>query len=644
MAIETQCPYCSKAYRLKDDLAGKRVTCGNPSCRKAFTVGGDPSANGAHAPVAKPRAKAPASPPVDADALAASLFAETSGEAVPEDKRVIAITCPGCDHKWDVPWSMQGKNVLCPECRYRVKVPEQKAGKVDWRDPTAGGPSLRKIEKLEGAAGTVDARMVSGESLQKGGVFEDNTEPRPRWHFVAAGLLAFAVVAGIAFGAFSLFKGKREDKQNKYMDEAVAEVTEPRDTQLPPAEAPLFRTGVLILAGEYAVKQDDPKKLKEALDLFAKARQELDSAPASPGRDLLFGELAAVLVLLGGDDSQVEKQVRIRWVPAPARDTRARSEGKINNVQELLVDLFKQMRHEGKPVSYAAREHVARRVTRDLAARGQPNLTAQILPLAFPDELALAKAIVSVEAYKASGDMEKARAAAAELVSLTPPNTSLPNASALMMALDQPTTGALKLDLPSGTDAVAPAPRLAYVTLYLLKNKVDEALTLAQRRGSLNPEDQLQALALIAEWSDAGPAAQAVQAAAEVVGKLPKGTNPQDLTLVRLALQAGRVNQPDKVEVFAKAIQKDEYRAWAKFEALRAQSAAGDASAAVVPENPKDQKAGHALARYAVYRNNARATGDAKPYLSEIDALAPGIFRPYGKAGLALGLQDRAAR
>ena len=51
----------------------------------------------------------------------------------------VAVTCPMCDHKWDVPFAMQGKNVLCPECRHRVKVPEQKVGKVDWRDPNAGG-------------------------------------------------------------------------------------------------------------------------------------------------------------------------------------------------------------------------------------------------------------------------------------------------------------------------------------------------------------------------------------------------------------------------------------------------------------------------------------------------------------------------
>ena len=38
MAIEMQCPACKKAYRLKDELAGKKVTCANAECRTVFAV------------------------------------------------------------------------------------------------------------------------------------------------------------------------------------------------------------------------------------------------------------------------------------------------------------------------------------------------------------------------------------------------------------------------------------------------------------------------------------------------------------------------------------------------------------------------------------------------------------------------------
>ena len=74
---------------------------------------------------------------------------EVTAEAtyVRHHQRKIALTCATCDHKWDVPWSMQGKNVLCPDCRTRQRVPEQKTGKVDWRDSRAGRPTLARVEQ-----------------------------------------------------------------------------------------------------------------------------------------------------------------------------------------------------------------------------------------------------------------------------------------------------------------------------------------------------------------------------------------------------------------------------------------------------------------------------------------------------------------
>ena len=38
MAIAFNCPHCDFAYRLKDELAGKRATCKNPECRKLITI------------------------------------------------------------------------------------------------------------------------------------------------------------------------------------------------------------------------------------------------------------------------------------------------------------------------------------------------------------------------------------------------------------------------------------------------------------------------------------------------------------------------------------------------------------------------------------------------------------------------------
>src|SRR5579883_1832677 len=190
MAIDTSCPFCQKAYKLKDELVGKKVTCANQDCRKAFQVTPvkvTPAANGAAKPPA-PGAKAapapkaapkPPPPPVDAEALAAAALADDADAAkAPEDTRTIEMTCAACDTKWTVPWSMQGKNALCPECKTRQKVPEQKkAGKADWRD--GAGPVGRKIEKLEGVQATQDVSMISGQTIREAGLIEVEYEPRP---------------------------------------------------------------------------------------------------------------------------------------------------------------------------------------------------------------------------------------------------------------------------------------------------------------------------------------------------------------------------------------------------------------------------------------------------------------------------------
>ena len=230
MAIETQCPHCKKAYRLKDELAGKRVTCGNPDCRKAFTVDGRASANGT--------APKPAEPKVDAEATAAAVFGDEPATAAPEDQRKIALTCAVCDHKWDVPWSMQGKNVLCPDCRTRQRVPEQKTGKVDWRDSRAGRPTMARVEELEGVVGTVDVRHVSGETLQEAGVIKEDIEPRPRWHYVAWAVTALALIGVVTYGVMLLVRSGKEDRRDQFMADAVKDSQETKDAPLTAGRGP----------------------------------------------------------------------------------------------------------------------------------------------------------------------------------------------------------------------------------------------------------------------------------------------------------------------------------------------------------------------------------------------------------------------
>jgi hypothetical protein len=647
MAIDTRCPHCQKAYRLRDELAGKRVTCGNPECRKSFTVEARPDANGSPSP-ARPAARtaAPAArpaPPVDAEALAAAAFADEAGTAAPGDKRIIHLTCSMCDHKWDVPWAMQGKNVLCPECRYRMKVPEQKTGKVDWRDPNAGGPSLRKIEKLEGVVATTDAGMISGETLRKTGVIEEDIEPRPRWHYVAAAALALMVVGGITYGILALLSARKEGKQELYMAEAVQEMTEAKDIAIPDGELRLFRATLHLQAGEFAVRQSKPQ---DAVNHFAAARQELAASTAA-GRDLLFVELALAQAKHGGTDEEVnQKQSRTRWVPAAGRPTRGRSEGRVDTVLDELKHTFQAM----KGVPLDVRIWAMRRLSRELAERGQADLAGQLTPAAFPapGEESQGRAEAAVETLKVSGRQEKVREVAATLAgTVQSADAGLATVVALAQALDPPVPLTTTIQPPSAAGDVAEGPRLAYTTLYLLQNKPAEALELAKRPGPT--AGQLRALALVAEWSpDPGPA---VEAALGALSSAKKGPPPAtDLVLLRLAREAGRANQPDKAEVFVKAQSKEDVRIWSRAEALRSRLVAGhesrpvDFNLAPVPDNTKDHRIGHGWARLTVARHNAKVADDPRGVLIEVNSWAAGSYRPLGKAGLALGLQDRDER
>ena len=639
MAIETQCPHCKKAYRLKDELAGKRVTCGNPDCRQAFTVNGQASANGV-----TPR---PVDSRIDAEAEAAAIFGDEPAQAAPEDQRKIAMTCAACDNKWDVPWSMQGKNVLCPECRHRQRVPEQKTGKVDWRDPRAGRPSLARVEELEGAVGTVDVRHVSGETLKKAGVIKEDIEARPKWHYVAWAVTAVALIGVVGYGITLLVRSNKEDRRDQYMADALRDMQEAKDVPLTPAEAPLFKAGVLIPAGEFAVRKDDPQGLKDAVAHFAHARRDLEAAPPSAGRDLLLGELAMAQVTLGGTAEQVANGTRIRWTPGGGG--RQPLNEKTYTVQQELQQTLKALATADAVVRF----HVVRRLARALAKAGQPDvLNHSLIAQVLPQEHAEALAQAAVEALKATGDQARAKAEAEALVPLLTSGGKgagvPPSAPALFLAVGVPAPADAKFPAPPSGGDVPDATRQTFVTLALLRNNAPEALALAKQPGG-TPAARLSVLALAAEWADdPGEAVEAAHAALPTGEERRKVSIP-DLTLLRLTVQAGRANRPETVEAFVKSISSDAYRAWARAEALRHQLASsgekpGEETQAEAPSDPKDVRIGHAWGRLALARHNARVTNNTPDASVRYDNWGAGTFRPYGLAGLALGLQDRNLR
>ncbi len=603
MPIQAQCPHCQKAYRLKDEAAGKKAICQNPECRKPFIVDAIPL---------PPRAKSP-KPKIakrDAEAMAAAAYAEP-GEVIPEDSRSIALTCTSCEHKWDVAWAMQGKNVLCPDCRTRQKVPDQKRLKPsDWRD-TSSRPSMARVEQLEGVVASSEARGVSGSSLIQSGVLKEEIEPRPKWHYAVVIGVPLVAIAALAFGIVYLMRTSQDNKQGQFMADALKDMQEGTDPPLPAAEAPLFRAALSIAAGEYAARQDKPEQSKEAIGHFERARQELTAAPSSAARDFLFGELAVAQVNLGGDDEAVLGQKKIRWKPQPPRPGKGNAEGKVYNVQEEIRSTLEKMQKQQCPKD--ARLYAIRRVASELAKRGQTDsITESIFGQVFAEaEKPEAVALVGLEIFKVNRDDGRLAEVKAETKS-------------------------------SGTAQ----------SYFEIADKPQESLE-KSKRSTDSPDSRLRTIVLVAEWST-NPAS-AMESAVDVLASSEANRRDSapigELTLVRLAAQAGRANQTDKAETFANRAAKPDTKVWAKAESLRNRLPVGytgkaaEESLAEVPVDPKDFKAGHAWARLALARHNASATGDqSKPTVANYDRWGKGTFKPFGLGGLALGLQDREKR
>jgi len=643
MPIEMSCPFCQKTYKLKDELAGKKVTCANVTCRRAFQVPGtaqhtalgqNPKPNPPAKPATPAKPAKASNPDADAEALAAL---NDDPSAAPQD---IEMLCVSCDHKWNVGLDMQGKNVLCPECRHRQKVPVMKDNRRDWR-VKEGAPSLAKQEKLEGVQATTDVTFVSGEALRKTGVIQDNYEARPlRFWFLVIGV-PIVTIGILVAGLLSWRTSSKEMKLERFVNEAIKEIDEAKD--LPTAEAPLFRAALRISAGEFAIHRNDPEGLKDALNYFAKARQELDSASPSLPRDLLLAELAVANLELGGTDDEVIRQVRIRWTPAPAGTSRAKLNEKTHDVQAELLSILKVLRREDRPAAPEARQLAIRRLAKELSTRGKPEMLDTLITgtTFFDTELNEAHCLAAAEVYRISGKPDKALELA---TNLKPQIQGLGPAAfqAICLSVEPPITGVALHKLSAGGD-LQDGPRLTHTLANILQKKPDDAFNVAKRGGPA--ESRARALAFVAETST--EPAQALEAAREAVNPSGKGPAISDFILARLAIQAGRIGNQELFDHFTKAMKDERSRSWAKGESVRQKLQSGEAktveeSLLELPQDPKDYRVGMAWGRLAMARNNAKVLGQSgKDAAASFDRWGAGSFKPFGLTGLALGLQDR---
>src|SRR5438067_3443195 len=110
MTIQFQCPNCRQPYKVRDDLAGKKVTC--KECKKVVTV--------------------PATAAVDhgvLEHLAVSALADepAPAPAADGDTGTVEVECPMCAETVQFPAAQAGKRAPCPSCRRIVQVPLPKA-------------------------------------------------------------------------------------------------------------------------------------------------------------------------------------------------------------------------------------------------------------------------------------------------------------------------------------------------------------------------------------------------------------------------------------------------------------------------------------------------------------------------------------
>ncbi len=635
MAIETKCPHCEKDYRLKDDLLGKRVTCANKECRKLFLV--EIVKNGPIPVTSSPKPKSK----IDAEELAAAALIDDPDD-VPEDEKLIELSCTMCDHTWTVPWSMQGKNTLCPDCKHRQKVPLQAEGKKGgWRERNV--PEGVKTEVLSDVMSVRDNKLVSGETLRATGVIKEEFEALPTSVYVKwAAVIAVPVIL-LAIGLTYYFNSRTTEREEQ---EVVNWEKTLDDEEL--KTLPLYTAALRISLGEYEARQcKDQKDRDKAIEYFTGALADLNSAPRTNDRDHLYAELAMKVLLLGGEGEDLVEKRKISWLPpmaqsrASIRPNPAELEGVQGQLRRVLTAL------KDSRADFDLRAALTRRLVRQLIPIDQVMVVRSALPALFADsESYEAEGQIALECLRANRKdlaTEIAEKLKEELTRPSvPPSPSPASVQALWMLLE--VKGPALVLPPSAT-------LWAYTAIHLIKKNNSELETLLNRGGK--SDDRIRALSLAIEWSD--PPGVYLDMAesvvkAEVARKDPN-TRLTGSVLLRLAQATARSGAAEKADVFVKAILDENLRVFAKAEVLRNKLAADrgqnatDEDAPLPDElDPKKLKLGPAWARLALARHNAARTRDRSLGATYAKNWPKPYIAPFGQIGAALGLQDNQFR
>jgi len=603
-------------------------------------------------------------PPMDAESLALNALADEppAKESTAPTQRILPMTCEMCEHKWSVPATMAGKNVLCPDCQRRQRVPELKIAETDnWRQQSSRLPSLAKREEgpLEGVQASTQTQSVSVDSMVQSGAIEEDLDPLPLSYRLIVRGIPIALVLVVLGLAFSWFMKKDVKKQENLMAEALKQFdSTPKESQLPAPTQMLMKANLELAAGEHEIRmppQEGKNRLKEARDHLSQALGELrlerqkPEDRKRPDRNALLGELALVVIQLGGTPDQVKEHTRYPWVP----DTTARkilkiSESGQHTVHEELQRVLENLKENS---DFDFRIAIARRLVRELVPRGQSLMARNVATQLFlPPEQLEAKAIIALEIQRldppSSVPTEIARELEAPIREMSttkakPPFPFPSSAQALLRTIpgEKPI---MDRKVPAQGPIQEPDLRAAIVDL-LSKDpgKSADALALATR--SANPIDsKLTGLLQIAEWStDPG---SAFDAAASLVKDL-KSLSPADMKRVasrvyRLAQLAAKEGKITEAKALADTLPTGGYREWAQGEITRQRierSPSEPVEAVELPEDRSKWCAGHAWGRLAFARQAGRLGEDKKKFADWPN----GVIKPFALAGLALGMQDK---